>query len=251
MRKAETQPLLDNVRIVLVEPQVPGNVGATARAMKNMGLSSLYLVRPWFRDHPQARYMAHGSEDILDGALVFDTVEEAVSDAVLVAGTTRRQRHNVPFVGPRRAAEDLVSAARKGPVAVLFGREDMGLTNDELRVCQLLITIQSSERQPSLNLSQAVMVIAWEVFTALVPEHELRLKPAPAVALEEMYGHLEEALVLLGFRQWNDGDNYMKSLRRVFSRTGLELRDIAVVHKLCGEIEKYTSRLRAEFKAEE
>ena len=251
MLKAETHPPLDNVRIVLVEPQVPGNVGAVARAMKNMGLSSLHLVRPWFRDHPQARYMAHGSEDILDGARVTDTLEEAVGDAVLVAGTTRRRRHNVPFVGPRRAAEDLVTAARNGQVALLFGREDKGLSNEELCICRLLITIPSSERQPSLNLSQAVMVMAWELFTALVPECEQRLNPAPASVLEEMYGHLEAALVLLGFRQWNDGDNYMKSLRRVFSRTGLERRDVAVVHKLCGEIEKYTARLRAEFEAGE
>ena len=92
-----TQKKLDNIRIVLVEPQVPGNVGATARAMKNCGLTKLVLVRPWFRNHPQSRYMAHSSEDILDNAVITDTLEEALTGSVLVAGTTRRKRHNTPF----------------------------------------------------------------------------------------------------------------------------------------------------------
>ncbi len=247
MRRSETQPLLDNIRIVLVEPQVPGNVGAAARAMKNMGLSKLVVVNPWFRDHPQARYMAHNSEEILDTARIVDTLDDAVGDAVLVAGTSRRRRHNVPFLGPRRAVGELLDAARNGPVAVLFGREDDGLTNDELRRCQILMNIPSSDRQPSINLSQSVLVVAYELFTAVAPEGQPRLDLAPDAELEGMYTHLEASLTLLGFRQWNDGDNYMKSLRRVFSRTQLERRDVATIHKLCGEIDKYTARIRAEY----
>jgi len=236
----------DNIQIVLVEPQVPGNVGAAARAIKNMGLSKLVLVRPWFHNHPQTRYMAHGSEDVLENAVVVDTLGDAVAESVLVAGTSRRRRHNTAFLNPRHAAGPILEAATAGPVSVVFGREDKGLTNDELRSCQLFISIPSSREQPSLNLSQAVMVIAYELFAGAVPRKKLSLDLADSRELSGMYDHLEKSLTTLGFRQWNDGDNYMKSLKRVFSRTMLERRDVATIHKLCVEIDKYAHRVRAE-----
>ena len=240
------KPQLDNIRIVLVEPQVPGNVGAAARAIKNMGLTKLVLVKPWFYNHPQARYMAHGSEDILDSAVVTDTLAEAVADSVLVAGTSRRKRRSTPFMNPRQAAGEILANTFAGPVSVIFGREDKGLTNEELRCCQILISIPSASAQPSLNLSQAVMVVAYELFSSVFPGEEISLDLASAGELSVMYDHLEKSLTTLGFRQWNDGDNYMKSLRRVFSRTKLERRDISTIHKLCGEIDKYAVRVRAE-----
>jgi len=242
---------LDNIRIVLVEPQVPGNVGATARAMKNTGLSKLVLVNPWFRDHPQARYMAHGSEDILKNAIVAENIDDALEDSVIVAGTTRRKRHNTPFMNPREAAQAIIEGTSSGTVSVLFGREDKGLTNEELKHCQLLITIPSSRKQPSLNLSQAVMIIAYELFSGAYPAGKRALDLVTSEELQCMYDHLERSLTTLGFRQWNDGDNYMKSLRRVFSRTQLEKRDAAAIHKLCGEIDKYAVRLRAEMRKEQ
>ena len=237
---------LKNVRFVLVEPQVPGNVGASARAMKNMGLSRLVLVKPWFYNHPQARYMAHGSEDILERAEIFNTLEEAVGESVLVVGTTRRKRHNIPFMNPKEAAIEILESAQNGEVSILFGREDKGLTNEELKWCQMLITIPSSQTQPSLNLSQAVVVIAYELFSTVSPGSSSPLALARAVDLAGMYDHLLHSLTTLGLRQWNNGDNYMKSLRRVFSRTKLEQRDVATIHKLCGEIDKYASRVRTE-----
>ncbi len=237
---------LNNLQVVLVEPQVPGNVGSTARAMKNMGLSRLTVVNPWFRDHPQSRYMAHGSEDILENARYTDTLEEAVADSVLVLGTTRRKRKSTPFMNARSAAEEIHNALESGQVSVLFGREDKGLSNDELKCCHIHVTIPSSEKQPSLNLSQAVLVMAYEIYMFARPSSIKKLDLAAAKELAGMYEHLEESLTTLGFRQWNDGDNYMKSLRRVFSRTKMEKRDVATIHKLCGEIDKYTSRLRAE-----
>jgi len=239
--------LLDNVQVVLVEPQVPGNVGSSARAIKNMGLSKLVVVKPWFKDHPQSRYMAHSSEDILDNARYVDSVSEAVADSVLVLGTTRRKRHNTPFMDPRQASEEILTALESGPVSILFGREDKGLTNDELKCCHIHITIPSSEKQPSLNLSQAVMAMAYELYMTSCPAPEQKLDLATANDLKGMYDHLLESLITLGLRQWNDGDNYMKSLRRVFSRTKMEKRDVSTIHKFCGEIDKYTARLRAEF----
>jgi len=239
--------ILDNVNIVLVEPQVPGNVGSAARAMKNMGLSRLTLVNPWFPDHLQARYMAHGSEDILDRAKRVSSVFEAVEGSVLIAATTRRKRHNTPFMYPKDAAYEIMKYAGAGTVSILFGREESGLTNEELKMCQLFISIQSSEKQPSLNLSQAVMVIAYEIFNCAVPEEKNEMDYARAEEIEIMFSHLKESLIKLGLREWNDGDNFMKSLRRVFSRTGLESRDVGSIHKLCSEIDKYAFRLRDEF----
>jgi len=238
--------LLTNIRFVLVEPQVPGNVGASARALKNMGFSRLVLVKPWFYDHPQARYMAHGSEDILDNALVVDDLETATAGSVLVVGTTKRKRHNTPLVAVRSVAQEILACSGDSAVSILFGREDKGLTNDEVHRCQMLITIPSAKSQPSLNLSQAVMVIAYELYSAFSPVKGISLDLSPAEELDKMYEHLKKSLETLGLKQWNEGDNYMKSLRRVFSRTKLERRDVATIHKLCGEIDKYALRVKAE-----
>lgn len=245
---AEKKANLDNIRIVLVEPQVPGNVGATARAMKNMGLTGLVLVKPWFHNHSQARYMAHGSEDILDNAIVVDELGEAVAGSVLIVGTTRRKRHNTPFMNPAQAAGEILESSLIGPISILFGREDKGLTNEELCCCQMLVKIPSSGAQPSLNLSQAVMVIIYEIFSAVFAGEGLTMDLAPSEELDRMYVHLKKSLTTLGLKQWNNNDNYMKSLRRVFSRTKLERRDVSTIHKLCGEIDKYTIRVRAEMK---
>ncbi len=243
---ADNTRYLDNINIVLVEPQVPGNVGAAARAMKNMGLSRLVLVKPWFHNHPQAKYMAHSSEDILDRAVISDSLTEAVADSVLVVGTSRRKRSNTPYMNPREAVGEMLTNAKAGAVSILFGREDKGLSNAELSLCQIMLSIPSAEAQPSLNLSQAVMVVAYELYSASVPGDEPLFDSATSGDLEQMYDHLRESLITLGMKQWNDGDNYIKSLRRVFSRTKMERRDVSSIHKLCGEIDKYASRLRAE-----
>ena len=236
------KPDFDNIRIVLVESKVPGNMGAAARAIKNMGLSKLVAVNPWFRNHPHTRYMAHGSEDILENVEVFATLEEAVASSVLVVGTTQRQRHGVPVMMPEAAALEILESSRSGPVSVLFGREDRGLLNEELACCQIVVNIPSSSAQPSLNLSQAVMVMAYELYTAEYGGSGTPMDYAQAEDIRNMYDHLKSSLETLGLKQWNDGDNYMKSLRRVFSRTRLERRDIATIHKLCGEIDKYAYR---------
>ena len=244
------KPGFDNIRTILVEPKVPGNVGATARAIKNMGLSRLVVVNPWFHNHPQARYMAHGSEDVLESAEIFSTLKEAVASSVLVVGTTQRQRHAVPFMNPGKAAAEILESSRSGPVSILFGREDRGLLNEELACCQIVVTIPTSIAQPSLNLSQAVMVMAYELFNAVCPGGSPIADYASAEEIGSMYDHLRRSLEMLGMKQWNEGDNYMKSLRRVFSRTRLECRDVATIHKLCGEIDKYTFRVRAELDKE-
>jgi TrmH family RNA methyltransferase len=171
------QRLREDLRIVLVNPLFPGNVGAAARAMKNMGLRKLILVDPPAFDMERARWMAAGGKDILANARIVGTVAEALDDCALAVGCTARvRRWNWPIVEPRALAEKAFAA--QGPTAILFGREDSGLDNEALSHCQLLLRIPT-DGDPSLNLGQAVLLTCWSVFESALaqgwePEEESR-----------------------------------------------------------------------------
>lgn len=171
------ETLRENLRIVLVNPLFPGNVGATARAMKNMGLRRLILVAPPAFDMERARWMAGGGKDVLATARIVATVEEALEGCHLAVGcTARTRRWNWPVVTPTELAERAFDAP--GPTAILFGREDSGLENDALSRCQLLLQIPT-DGDPSLNLSQAVLLVCWNLFQEALkrgwlPEEETR-----------------------------------------------------------------------------
>jgi TrmH family RNA methyltransferase len=157
-----------NVRIVLVGARHPGNIGSTARAMKTMGLADLALVAPERYPAPEAVTMAAAADDVLARARVFATVPEAVADCGLILGTTARPRH-LPWrvVEPREAAPEIVAAAKRAPVALLFGAERTGLSNDDLEQCHRLLTIPCDEAYASLNLAMAVQVVAYELWLAV------------------------------------------------------------------------------------
>jgi len=169
--------LREDIRIVLVNPLFPGNVGSAARAMKNMGLRRLVLVDPPAFDMERARWMAAGGKDLLEKAEIVSSVEEAVADCTLAVGCTARSRRwNWPVVEPSALAQKALE--NEGPTAILFGREDSGLDNDALAHCQMLLRIPT-DGDPSLNLSQAVLLLSWAIFdTALTggwePEEEAR-----------------------------------------------------------------------------
>jgi len=169
--------LREDIRIVLVNPLFPGNVGGAARAMKNMGLRRLVLVDPPAFDMERARWMAAGGKDLLETAEIVSSVEEAVADCALAVGCTARSRRwNWPVIEPAALAEKTLEI--DGPTAILFGREDSGLGNDALAHCQMLLRIPT-DGDPSLNLSQAVLLLSWAIFdTALkkgwTPEEESR-----------------------------------------------------------------------------
>ena len=171
------QTLREDLRIVLVNPLFPGNVGATARAMKNMGLRRLVLVAPPAFDMERARWMAGGGKDVLGEARIVATVEEALEGCQLAVGcTARTRRWNWPVVTPSELARKAFET--EGPTAVLFGREDSGLENDALARCQLLLQIPT-DGDPSLNLSQAVLLVCWNLFQEALnqgwlPEEETR-----------------------------------------------------------------------------
>jgi TrmH family RNA methyltransferase len=158
---------LARVSVVLVEPQGPRNVGSTCRAMKNFGLDRLVLVNPAVVDHPEAREMASGAGDLLRAARIVPTYEEALQGVTLAVGTTARPRHRIPVRTPAKAAAEIVEhAAAGGEVALVFGREANGLTQDELLRCQRAISIETAPEYGSLNLAQAVLLVAYELFRA-------------------------------------------------------------------------------------
>ena len=198
--------MLKNIRVVLVRPKGSGNIGSVARAMKNTGLCDLALVGGGRTESLSARSMAVHAHDVLDGARRFETIREAVADCGLVVGTTCRKglyRDHVEL--PREAARDLVAAVRgedAPPAALIFGPEDHGLSNADLKYCQRLVTIPSHPEQPSLNLAQAVMVCLYEVYLGCGPRPRRRKSASsapPRKRSKALFDRMKETLLKVGF----------------------------------------------------
>ena len=235
------------INIVLVEPKVPGNIGAVARAMTTMGLSRLVLVNPVeFRHTDEARWMAHGAGEILDAARIVPTLEEAVKDLALVVGTTGRMRSAwlSPIQPIEQACAELTAVARNQPAGILFGREDRGLLNDELQRCNTIARIPAATAYPSLNLAQAVMVCAYELFRLSGETTETAaVHLAGNSDVERVTHRVHEALLRIGFTSLPSEETFLRSIRRVLRRSlRLEQRDIATLHKVCDEIDAYVDR---------
>lgn len=217
---------LDNIRIVLVNTSHPGNIGGVARAMKNMGISDLALVEPRKYPHDEATWRAASATDILDSAKVFDTLEAAIADCGLVIGTSARGRTIPwPLLDPRHCAQRAYAEAGQVKVAVVFGREDRGLTNEELQQCNLHVNIPANEEYSSLNLAMAVQVLCYELRMAHLdgglsdnPLAEWDMPPATADALARYFVHLEETLSEMGFLNPKAPKQLMTRLRRLYTR---------------------------------
>ncbi|MDX1496863.1 MAG: RNA methyltransferase [Salinisphaeraceae bacterium] len=237
---------LDNIRIVLVETSHPGNIGAAARAAKTMGIQSLHMVKPRFFPHEDATAFASGAVDVLERAVLHDSLEAAVSDCRMVVGTTARRRTvNAPILLPDEAASNLVAAGEKQPVALVFGRERTGLTNSELDICQQLIEIPANPEYSSLNLAAAVQVLSYECRRAAlntsseVSEQcsEPRDPTASAEQLEGLYGHLETVLIGTGFLDADNPRYLMRRLRRLFGRAGLDERELNILRGILSSVQ--------------
>jgi TrmH family RNA methyltransferase len=224
-----------NIRIVLVGARHPGNIGSTARAMKTMGLSDLALVAPERFPAPEAVTMAAAADDVLGRARIFATVREAVADCGLIVGTTARARH-LPWrvFEPREAAPEIVAAAERVTVALLFGAERTGLSNDDLEQCHRLLTIPCDDAYASLNLAMAVQVVAYELrlatreprggeSTVAAGSH------ASAQEMERFYEQLAQVLDEIGFRDRTGGGNLMARLRRFFNRAAPDENEIHIL----------------------
>ena len=239
---------LDNIRVILSEPREPGNIGSAARALKGMGLSQLYLVNPVpFLEAKPTWYMAHGATDIIENCRVVETLDDAVEGVQFLVGTTHRRRDPrlPPSVSAREAAQEIASISQHQQVGLLFGREDFGLSTSQISRCQLIASVPMAAKNPSLNLAQAVQVFAYEVFLAStgdIPPSELEY--ADANEIEAFYGRITNLLQRIDVTPYNhDWETFLKSLRRVFSRTRLEQRDIATLDMIFSTTLRYITRL--------
>lgn len=215
---------LSRLRFVLVGPQHPGNIGAVARAMKVMGLSDLVLVAPERYPDEQATARASGADDVLAAARVYDTLDDAIADCVLAIGTSARSRRTQwPLVDVRQAAVQAAEQAGQAPssVAIVFGRERSGLSNEELDRCQLHLQIQTNPDYSSLNLAAAAQVVAYELRVAAghrIAAGETEHEPVAAGDMESFYQHLREVLIAGGFLDPAEPKILMRRLRRLYNR---------------------------------
>lgn len=238
---------LKNIRIILVEPTEPGNIGSTARAMKGMGLTQLVLVNPvpW-RESEDAWRLARVSEDVLQNSRVVETLEEAIEGVhYLVATTHRRRLAKLPPPAPARdAAQKIASISQDKTVGLLFGREASGLTSEELSFCQLVASVPMALRNPPLNLSHAVLVFAYEIFMASL--EEIPTKPLDLVEvteLERFYQKIIDILTKVEFVPYNDDWKTMLfAIRRAFGRMNLEKRDLEVLYQIFSDINRYITK---------
>lgn len=229
---------LDNISIVLVHTKTPGNIGAVCRCMMNMGLSRLVLVRPPLDRNREAVKLAAGAEDILKNAASFPTLKEAIVDHHLVIGTSRHvARHRKNIHTPREMAEQVMPLLARNRVAIVFGREVNGLDKEDIALCHELIAIPSSDAFPSLNLSHAVMVTAYELFTAVRSASAAsEVSLAPAEELENFYHHLQETLQDIGFINAHHPEHMLFSLRQIFGRARLESREVSILRGILSQM---------------
>ena len=231
-----------SIRIVLTRVSHPGNIGSAARAMKTMGLEQLCLVAPERFPATEATVMAAGADDVLDRARVFADVRSAVADCGLVVGTTARSRH-LPWrtLEPREAAAEVAAAAASGEVAVLFGAERTGLTNDELELCQRLLTIPTGPAYGSLNLAMAVQVVAYEILLARRaaggdPDRST-IPLASAIDMERFYAHLAQVLDEIDFHDRTGEGHLMARLRRFFNRAVPDHNEINILRGILTSVQ--------------
>ncbi len=238
--KAKTK----NISIVLYKPKYAGNVGSVARAAKNMGIGKIVVVGTTDLDREAMEQRStHLAADVLDQIQHIASIEEALGDFHYIVGTTARLgKARGPFVSPRAAAQNIADLSQKNKIALLFGPEDTGLANDQLRLCHSVVTIPTSREFTSLNLSQAVMILCYEIFiassAAMVPA-EATPKLALSSETEGMYLQIKELLGKIGFLNPENPEYWMLDLRRFFSRSGLLSREVKIVRGICRQLEWY------------
>jgi tRNA/rRNA methyltransferase len=236
------QTNMKNISIVLYKPKYAGNIGSVARAAKNMGISNIMVVGTagFDREEMQQR-STHLAADVLDKIQYFEHIDEGLGSFNYIVGTTARLgKARGPFLSPRTVAGKITDISRKNKVALLFGPEDTGLSNDELRYCHAVVTIPTSREFTSLNLSHAVMILCYEIFFASsTAAKEVTPKLALSAELEGMYGQIKTLLAQSGFLNPENPDYWMMHLRRFFTRAGLLSREVKIIRGICRQLEWY------------
>jgi tRNA (cytidine32/uridine32-2'-O)-methyltransferase len=242
----------NNIRIVLVNTSHPGNIGGVARAMKNMGLSQLYLVEPRQYPDEQAQWRAVSAADVLENAVVTSTLAEAIGDCQFVVGTSARERRIPwPILDPRQCAERVAEVSSTAQVAILFGREDRGLTNEELKVCNLHLSIPTAAAYSSLNLAMAVQIVCYELRMLLI-QNDLPVAEddqwdtpfSTSENMERFYAHLEQTLIAIEFLDPAAPRQLMSRLRRLYSRVRLDEMELNILRGILTETQKWVKKAR-------
>ncbi len=243
--------ILVNVRIILVGTTHPGNIGAAARAMKNMGLADLMLVNPKHFPHDDATARSSGAEDILETARVASSLDEALGDCTYVAGASARARTiDWSSMAPRECAARLVEESAQGTAAVVFGPEKSGLTNEDIDRCNTLLTIPTEPGFSSLNLAMAVQVVTYELRVAAMsadePAQEPESPPATGTERENFYGHLEQVLTRSGFLDPENPRLLMRRLRRLFIKAELDQNEVNILRGMLASLEGESTKDQVE-----
>ena len=238
--------LARRLSVVLVRTRNPGNIGSAARAMVNMGLCRLTLVRPASEWEGEAVMMASGALDRMDPIRLHDSFDEAVAGAQVLVGTTsgRERRTHQPVYTPRQIAPLLKRHARTQEVALLFGPENRGLTDRQLSRCRYLVTVPSNDAFPVLNLAQAVMVLAYEINTCEEAEREVQPDLVTHDERERLFRHMERVLIRIGFLSSSNPDHIMKAVRRFLGRADLSERDVRILRGIFSQVDWYVRRGR-------
>ena len=249
---------LDNVVVVLNEPQNLVNIAGVVRAMKNMGIWRLRLVKPAEFDAWRIGGIAHRSQDLLEKTEILDSLPEALADAVYVVGTTARARTaQRNYVRPRDVAREIIDHTQEGVVALLFGREDRGLGNEALDLCHAAAIIPTNPEYSSINLAQAVLLLTYEVFLAVgeeqgpLPRGRRSTRPATVEELENTYAALEDGLHRIDFYKAREPESILRTLRTLIGRAGPDIQEAGLLRAIGFEIGKYLDWAVKEGGAEE
>lgn len=226
---------LANISFTIVEPRTPGNIGSISRACKNMGIGSVYLVNPCDYNVPETNKLGWAAQDVLDAMKPVKTLDELLPITQVIIGTTNRHRSKEPpLFTPREIAQKIIPLSQDNHIMFLFGRENNGLTNEELDKCHFFSTIPMNCNYPAINLSQAVMIYAYELFLAAMTDNQAAYQwnLADKAAEEQLYEKMKQAIHVLPIVTRNGEENFVKLFRRVLGRATLEKRDIRLFFKL-------------------
>ena len=235
---------LENVAVVLNRPRFPENIGAAARAVRNMGIGQLVVVAPEKCDLDRVLTLAtHAAIDVVEQMLYFEDLAEALAGYHYVVGTTARLGgQRLTISSPAQMAEQLIPISQENQVAIVFGPEDRGLTNEEIRLCHHLVTIPTAQFS-SLNLAQAVMVLCYELFKAGLPPVKTQTpRLATRLELDGMYDQIKDVLVRINYIQPENPDYWMNKLRRFFNRLELRAGEVSIVRGICRQIDWYAGK---------
>lgn len=249
--------MLERVKVVLVGTTHSGNIGSAARAMKVMGLSQMVLVDPQCQVDAQAIALAAGASEIALNAQIYPTLEAAVADCGLVVGTSARSRTlEWPMLEPRECGEKLISEANQHSVAMVFGRERTGLTNDELQLCHYHVCVPANPEYSSLNLAMAVQLLSYEVRMAYLALQQssqsstLQEEYPRHQELERFYAHLEQVIMQTEFISAQQPGQVMNKLRRMFTRARPEAQEINILRGILTSVQKSISRKEQAYKSQ-